>query len=318
LKRNIFLIFLLVILAGAAWWTWNRNQQKSTLNKLDLNFSVPDTASIDQIVISPQGKGYEKAILKRISGSEWRLNDKYKVAPTLMELLLTTIRNVEMKRPVDQNEAKMVLEEIKTKGKKVEIYVSGKLYKTYWVGADEHNFTGTYFKFEEGNPYVCHLRGFLGFLSPRYDVTENDWRDKLLFNSEPQSLESIEIQYTSSPVDNFKLVKLGKNMVLSGNLPFDTSAANSYAGLFKKWYVERHMAYLPQTFKDSILKTKPEWQIEVRDKKQDFSHLVVFYDVKDENRQLGHIPARQDWFTVQSINLLPLKIRKRDLLGFNP
>jgi hypothetical protein len=315
LKKNFLYLLLLLGLAGGAFWTWKRNQQKSTLAKLDLNFSVPDTASIDQIVISPQEKDGEKAVLKRISPSKWKINEKYTVAPTLMELLLTTIRNVEMQRQVEKNEAKTAMEDIKKRGKKVEIFIAGELYKTYWVGDDAPGNTGTYFKFEEGEPYVCHLRGFLGFLSPRYNVSENDWRDKLLFFSAPKTLQSVEIQYSASPVDNFKIRIADQKIILDGSGPFDTLAANGFLGNFKKLYVERHINTLPQRFKDSLLRTSPEWSLEVVDSDKEFSRKVDLYEVKDPDRQLGHIPATEDWFTVQNRVLFPIKIKKRDLLG---
>lgn len=315
LKKNILYLLVLLLLGGGAFWTWNRNRQKSTLAKLDLNFSVPDTASIDRIVITPVEKGGEKASLTRISPSQWKINDKYFVAPTLMELLLTTIRNVEMQRHVEPNEAKTVNEDILKRGKKVEIFVNGELYKTYWVGDDSPGNTGTYLRFEEGDPYVCHLRGFLGFLSPRYNVSENDWRDKLLFFSSPQTLQSVEIQYPASPVDNFKISVAGKNMVLEAAGPFDTLSANGFLGNFKKMYVERHINTIPRRFRDSLLRTSPEWTLEVVDSDKAFSHRVDLYEVKDPDRQLGHIAASEDWFTIQNRVLYPVKLRKRDFLN---
>ena len=315
MKKNILYLLVLVFLAGAAYWTWKRNRQKSTLSKLDLNFSVPDTAAIDRIVITPVEKGNEKAVLTRISPSAWKINDRYTVAPVLMELLLSTIRNVEMQRHVETNEARTAVEDMSKRGKKVEIFIGGELYKSYWVGDDAPGNTGTYMKFDEGDPYVCHLRGFLGFLSPRYNVYENDWRDKLLFFSSPQTLRSVEIQHPASPTDNFKISIAGKNMVLEGSGPFDSLAANGFLGTFKKFYVEKHLNTIPQRFRDSLLRIQPDWSLEVLDSDPAYSHRVDLYEVNDRDRQLGHIPATEDWFTVQNRVLYPVKIRKRDLLG---
>jgi len=313
---NKTLLYLLIafVLGGAAYWTLNRNQQKSTIDKLDLNFAIPDTASISKIVISGSGSNNE---LERKAEGFWLINKKYKVAPYLMALLLTTIRNVEMQRPLDKNEAQTVVEDFKTRYKKVEIFIRGELYKTYLVGDDSQGNLGTYFKFEEGDPYVCHLRGFTGFLSPRYNVIENDWRDKILFSSSPQTLQSVELKYFASPVDDFKISFKGKYFSLDGATRFDTSAAAGFLLGFKKIYLERYLRDFDKRTNDSLLSKTPDWSINLVDIDPEKSHLVNFYPSGEDERSIGYMPDTKEWITIQDPGLRPVKIRRRDLISKN-
>ena len=314
MNKTLLYLIIALVLGGAALWTFNRNQHNSTINKLDLNFAVPDTASISKIIISGSGNSNE---MERKAEGFWLMNKKYKVAPYLMALLLTTIRNVEMQRPLGKNEAQTVIEDLKVRYKKVDIFVKGELYKTYLVGDDAQGNLGTYFKFEEGDPYVCHLRGFTGFLSPRYNVIENEWRNKILFQSSPQTLQSVEIKYFASPVDNFKISFEGKYFSIEGASRFDTSAAAGFILAFKKIYLERYLLGFDKRTNDSLLKKMPEWSINLVDIDPEKSHLVNFYPSGEDDRSIGYLPDTKEWITVQDPGLLPVKVRRRDLMSKN-
>ena len=315
MNRNLLFLLVAIVLGSAAWWTVKQNQKKNTLDKLDLNFAIPDTASITRIAITRENG--TKIDLERKKEGYWEMNSKYRVAPNLMDLLLTTIRNVEMQRPVAKNEAETVNESFKTRFKKVEISVDNTIYKTYLVGDDAPGNLGTYFKFEEGDPYVCHLRGFTGFLSPRYNIMEHEWRDKTLFSSSPQTLQSVEIKYFKSPTDNFKFTLSGNNLNLEGVQKYDTTAAIRFLLGFKKLYLERYLKTFDKRTRDSLLKVTPEWSIDLVDIDKSKSHVVNFYPTNDEDRSMAYLPQTQEWISVQNPGLRPIKIRKFDLLSKN-
>lgn len=312
MKKNLLYLVLVIGLGAGAWFTYNRNQRRSTIDKLDLNFAVPDTASISKIKIS--GTYNKPVTLERQAGGPWKFNEKYEVAPVLMGLLLTTIHNVEMMRPLVGPEAKTVLRDIKERYRKVEIFVRGELYKTYWVGDDAPENIGTYMKLEGGDPYVCHLRGHNGFLTPRFNVTESGWRHKLLFSSTPQSLQSIEVKHTYKPAADFKIQFQGKRFGIDGANRIDTQATVAYMLRFKKIYLERFYETTDQHFQDSILKTKPEWTLELVDIDKAKSHLLHFYTTKNEDRTMVWMPRIQEFITIQNQNVSLMKMERQQLV----
>jgi hypothetical protein len=311
--NKTLLYFLLAIgLSFGAWWTFQRNQHKSTIEKLDLNFSVPDTASISKIIITQ--KPGETAIFERTTSSYWKLNGKYNAAPQLMELLLSTIRNVEMQRPLPEAEKQTVEEALKTRNRKVEIFVKGELYKTYFVGDDAPNNKGTYFKLENGDPYVCFLRGFNGFLTPRYHIQEHHWRDRLLISSTPQTLQSVAVSYSASPVENFKISFSGKYFHLDGAEKMDTNAAADYLLRFKRVYIEQYLKQMEPRRKDSLIRTTPEWTLSLVDIDPEKTITINFYPTQDLDRTIAYLPKTQEMIAIQNRNLEPLKVKKYQLV----
>ena len=256
MKKNLLLLTFALALGAAAWWTFQRNSQRSTIEKLDLNFAIPDTASINKIVIT--SSFVSQVTMERQASGPWKMNTHFEVSPPLMELLLATLRNVEMKRPVEGEEKKAVNKAMKNRYRKVEVYVKGELYKTLLVGDDAHQNLGTYIKLSGGDPYVCHLRGFNGFLTPRFDVRISEWRHKLLFSSTPQTHQSIEVKYPRDRGSDFKIKFEGKKFAIVGAARLDTQATVTYLFRFKKVYLERFMPQMAPKTKDSLLSLTPE------------------------------------------------------------
>jgi hypothetical protein len=274
---------------------------------------VADTASISKVVVTQFPFPGKPVTLDRKAGY-WKINNLHKASPVLMDVLLTTIRNVEMQRPLAPNEAKTVNDAMKTRYRKVEIFVKRELYKTYLIGDDAPENKGTYFKLENGDPYVCYLRGFNGFLTPRYNVTMNDWRDRLLISSTPQTIQSVEVRYTMSPADNFKVGFSGKYFHMDGALQFDTVATAEFLLQFKKIYAERYLNGLPQKSKDSLLASPYEWSLDLVDIDKEKSYLLNLYPTSDPDRSMAFLPKTNEWITIQNRNLTPIKIRRRDLM----
>lgn len=277
-----------------------------------MNFSVPDTASISKIVITENPGGPN--VFERTPGLYWRLNQKYNVAPQLMDLLLTTIRNVEIRRPVGNAEKKTVMEFLEKRSKKVDIFVNGELYKTYWIGDDAPENKGTYFKMEGGEPYVCFLRGSHGFLTPRYHVEEHKWRDHLLFSSTPETLQSVEIQYPASPQDNFKISFQGKHFQWEGPGKMDTTAAAEYLLRYKRVYLEHYVKEFGPQFEDSLLKTNHLCTIDLVDIDKSKSHLVKVFPSDNPDRHLAWLEHSKELISIQTRNLAPLLRRRFELM----
>jgi hypothetical protein len=312
MKKNLVYLVVVLALGIGAWFTWQKNNRRSTLDKLDLNFAVPDTASITKVVISQEKN--QVHTLERKEGY-WMLNNKFKVAPILMDVLLSTIRNVEMMRPLAANEQQTVLRDMQSRYRKVDIYVNGEVYKSYTLGDDAPGNHGTYMMLEGGSPYVCQIRGFKGFLTPRYNVSEQDWRDRLLFSSSPQTIQSVEVKYRRSPVDNYKVGFSGKHFFLEGATRFDTLATAELLLKFKQVYIERFITDFTQSEKDSLLKVGHEWSLELVDIDKAKSHLLNLYMTNDADRSLAYLPKTNEWVTIQNRNLTPVMMRRSQLLG---
>ena len=312
MNKSLFLFLLILALAAGAWFSWKKAGRKSTLEKLDLNFSVSDTSSVDRILIEPVFG--QKADLIRMKEGGWKVNDKFKVAPVLMDVLLSTIRNIEMLRPLAKSEAITALEGMEKRGRKVSVFVNGNLYKVYQLGDDAPGNKGTYIKLEDGDSYVAYLRGFNGFLSPRYDVDENEWRDRLLFDWKPGQIESVKINYKRMPSESISLSVVSQKILLEGAGIFDTVAAAGLLSSFQKIYVERYLPTFPVKTADSLLSAGSEWSLELNVTESSSPEKIEFFITSDPDRSLAYIPQTKEWLTIQNRLLFPIMQRKSALL----
>ena len=118
MKRNLIYFIILIALVVGAYFLVIRKPW-GTLNVDETAFAVDDTASIGKIFIADmQGK---KVILER-QKNFWIVNGKFPVRNDYMEMLLSTIKRVTINYPVPQTAMNMVVKEMASHNKKVEIY----------------------------------------------------------------------------------------------------------------------------------------------------------------------------------------------------
>ena len=159
------------------------------------NFSISEIEKIDKIFLSDR-KGNNITLQK--DSNRWTVNNKYNVRDDAISTLLSTIKKISIQRPVPKTGYNNVIKQLATTGVKVEIYYNKKM-KTYTVGGSTSNHLGTYMLMDNSeNPYIVHIAGFNGFLSPRYGIQGyeldiNNWRDNTVFKIETEIINEISL-----------------------------------------------------------------------------------------------------------------------------
>lgn len=189
MRKNFFLLMLVAILSLVAWWLVS-SKKSGTLGKDMREFAVEDTGSIVKIFMAD--KSGKSVLLERSENGDWNYNGKGLARPDGIKTLLTTIHDVRVKSPVGKNAYNNIIKSLATTGVKVEIFNRDGLVKTYYVGGPDMEHTGTYMYIEGADePYVIHIPGFEGYLTPRYFLREQDWSVKNIFRLQPSALESL-------------------------------------------------------------------------------------------------------------------------------
>ena len=158
-------------------------------------FSVSEIEKIDKIFLSDR-KGNNITLQK--DSNRWTVNNKYNVRNDAISTLLSTIQKISIQRPVPKTGYNNVIKQLATTGVKVEIYYNKKM-KTYTVGGSTSNHLGTYMLMDNSeNPYIVHIAGFNGFLTPRYGIQGyeldiNNWRDNTVFKIETEIINEISL-----------------------------------------------------------------------------------------------------------------------------
>ena len=237
-------LFLLIVISSI--YLIN-NENRKIKKEAEKKFSIENINEIDKVFLSDR-KG-NNIVLKKDEDS-WFINERFKVRKDAINTLLTTINEVEVQRPVSNTAYNNVIKQLATTGVKVEIYYKNNI-KTYTVGGSTSDHLGTYMLMEDGeNPYVVHIPGFNGFLSPRYGIQGyeldiNNWRDNTVFEINSENIKEISLYNYDNQNKSFRITN--KPLKL---LNIDSIATNynidkilEYFNLFSKIECERYKGF---------------------------------------------------------------------------
>lgn len=263
MKRLVIGLVLLVILSVVGYVMYV-NQGSSTLRKELSDFAFADTAGIERIVMTDQeGRRVE---LRRAAQGKWTVNNSHTARPDAVQMLLTTIKKLSVKTPVSQAAVQTTLKTIIANHSLVEIYTSGSdPVKTYYVGGPDRDHTGTMMMMKGSNrPFIVHIEGFHGFLTPRYFTNELEWRSREVFELDPAQILSISMKYPPKPQENWRIGRMadGGISVMRGAAferpaAIDTLALNTYLANYKMVHYESYEVAKEQPFIDSVLASTP-------------------------------------------------------------
>lgn len=241
-KSTIIILVILISLTGLSIYIYKNKNKTSTIDKEASDFKYKDTASIDKIFLADKNG---KQILVEKTNEGWIVNKKYRARPDVIDLLLYTIRSVEVKSPVSKSARTSVIKIMAAKSTKVEIYSKNEKVKQYYVGHPTQDNTGTYMlltnpetdeNYEE--PFITHIPGFEGFLSSRYLTNDIDWRDRLVINYRPPQIKEIKLELFEVPdssfvIDLFSMQRFGLKTLKGNFIPFEEDKMKQYIAYFQ-------------------------------------------------------------------------------------
>ena len=332
MKNKYLYIILIILLAITSYYVVNNSN--TTIKGAYSNFAVEDTASITKIYIVD--KTGENVTLERKKGY-WEVNKKYRTRKDAIEMLLKTIKDVEVKAPVSKAAMETQIKHLAVKSAKVEIYTGGnKPSKTYYVGGATDDNQGTYMLIENSTkPYIVHVPGFFGYLSTRYFTEERLWRRSWIFKSSYDKIASVSVNYPKDETKSFTAINLGNNKFeLYRNIDqekitnFDTLQVKLFIGNFMSIGYEAPILDMKPEKMDSLVHVAPEktftvklvdntertlmlYLIDVEEGRADsFGNLIDY----DPDRMYGYYDDFKELVTVQTLSLNPVTKEINDFL----
>ncbi len=216
MKKKILVYTIVLVLAGITAFILIKKNTKSTLNAESAQFDYQDTAKITKIVIHEKSGAI--ADLEKNENGVWTINGKYPAKKKNVELLLYTLKQVQVKYPASQKSIPTVIATIATIGKKVEYYVGSEKVKVWYLGGTSPDQRGTYMVLgdnetdeKEEQPYANYIPGFEGFLDSRFFTDFNDWKSHEVMNTTPPLISNIIVEHSGMPDSSFIINVHGVN-----------------------------------------------------------------------------------------------------------
>ncbi len=266
-KKIVYGFIVLLILLMAVYFMFSPSMRHSS-KQLD-DFALKDTSKISKIFMAD--KQGQSVLLER-TPEQWTVNKKYKANFQPLQTLLETIASISVKTPVSKEKYETIIRQLAGKSVKVEIYTNSKTTpdKVYYVGHGNQDHTGSYMLMEESDvPFLVHIEGFRGYLTPRYFTDEKKWRSTALFVYDKNDIRSITLQSHHNPEESFRIsladgtydVKDFQN----NTLYFDTAKTLLYAARYKKVYFEYFISDTAKHLIDSVKFSPKEYTYAVED-----------------------------------------------------
>lgn len=313
MKRWIIALIVLVLVAGAAYYLYDSSRNSLNAPKWR-EFAVEDTAAITKVFLADKA-GNKVLVERQLGKSLWRVNGKYDARPDVTKYLLETIKTVSVKTPVPKPAQQNVMRKLAAGGIKVEIYTkdSGdEPEKVYYVGGETSDQMGTFMMLEGSPiPFITEIKGFFGYLTPRYSPKEIDWRDIIFFRLKPDAIAKVEIQYPPKPEEGFVIDNTAKQPTVSRLINEDMVPnpdmvkLQKYLGGFTVTPYESVAFNLKPEKVDSILKTSPFAIFNLKEKAGKTHTMKCFY-IKRHMEELDEngkpLPVNTDKFHIQYNN----------------
>lgn len=292
-KRNRILIIIAVVVAVAAAVIAYVLSRPTFVQ----DYHIEDTSSITKIFLAD--KEDNEVTLTREADSSWTVNGEYAANQPLVDLLLETLNTMRIRQQVNKNAVPNAIKDIAAHGIKVEIYQNEpfinwfggrlklftreKLTTTYYVGRETQDHLASFmYRKGDGVPYIIHIPGFRGFLTPRFVTDPLKWRSHLIVDLNVHDLQRIELEIPEQQEESFAIVRDGDGFAMEMLQShqrvngFDTARVAQMLSSFTWLNFDEFASIVPNTFADSCVQGQPRAILRITDTKGNQSEVKTY------------------------------------------
>ena len=173
-KTTIYIVSIVVLLGLNLLLFFNESNKGNSFD--DQLFSVADTTAIKSVSILKEAG----EILLEREGSGWRLNNKYRADVNFQQVLSTILSRVRVQREVGKLEGDGTIKvEMEGESLVVDFKVGSLGTKTFFI--------------KDGVGYQVEVPGYRENVGNIFELTEDQWRSRLVFNGSWRTIQSLEL-----------------------------------------------------------------------------------------------------------------------------
>jgi hypothetical protein len=290
-KKNIVLlsVWLGLVLLTILAYSYNPYERKSTSFEKDL-FAVENAnQTISRIELN--GQGFENTLEK--SGNLWSVNQEYLLDASMQQVFFKLLEQISIQRPIVGENSAKIKQNVLDSGVQVNIYGNEGLVNSYTVGGDFQAMKSYFVKGED--VYSVQLPGYQSYVAGIFEVPENDWRDRVVFDGIWQDMVSLKINRPNKETVEFKYED---RLLRIQNQQADTAEVMNFVERFNYFFVDQ---FLPE---DHIALQKKEsfdkaGTIEIEGLDKDKSLKLELFRNPEFNAYLVHIDGKE-WAAIRN------------------
>ena len=282
-KRNLIIIGITAVLAVTALVVALRLSRSSTLEQ---DFHIEDTSTVTKLFLAD--KLDHQVTLVRTGDSAWLVDGKLPASQPMVDMLLETLNTMRIRQQVNKSAAPNIVKDIAAHAIKVEVYQKvpfinwfggrlqlffrEKLTATYFVGRETQDMMASYiYRQGDNTPYVIHIPGFRGFLTPRFVTDPLKWRSHLIVDLNVRAIERVELEIPENEAESFAIVRDGDGFAMEMKESrqrvdgFDTARVAQMLSSFTWLNFDEFAKIVPNSFADSCVSGTPRTILRITD-----------------------------------------------------
>ena len=277
-KRNIRLFVLLVMLTALASAVYIFQQDGNRIIVDPTLFKVEDLTKIDGVVLESQ-KGKVKL---HYESTGWKVNDRFDADRQLITVLFATLEQAQPKRPVAIGLGDSVNAHLDSAGILVSLFEGTVLRKKFQAGGDGKKKEAWFRLNKNSEAYVMTIPGYRVYVSQIFDLDENGWRDKRIFDFSWRNFKSLSATFPADLAADFEISMKGAFFSISDMENSDTAKVNTYLDDLSLLRADQIISAGFSERCDSLAGTLPVNSIEIKDIANRTYRLDLFQPIKGE------------------------------------
>jgi hypothetical protein len=211
----------------------------------------------------------------------------------MQQVFFKLLEQVSIQRPIVGENSAKIKQNVLDSGVQVNIYGNENLLNSYTVGGDFQAMRSYFVKGEE--VYLIQLPGYQSYVAGIFEVPENDWRDRVVFDGIWQDMVSLKINRPNKETVEFKY---DDRLMRIQNQQADTAEVMNFVERFNYFFVDQ---FLPE---DHIALQKKEsfdkaGTIEIAGLDKDKSLRLELFKNPEFNAYLVHINGKE-WAAIRN------------------
>ena len=223
-------------------------------------------------------------LLQRVADSTsdtmWTVDGLYPASQPMIDMLLETLHDMRIRQQVNKNAVPQVVKLLSARAIKVEVYQRKyfidwfggklklfpreKLAVTYFVGHETQDMMACHmFRQGDKEPYIIHIPGFRGYLTPRFVTDPMSWRSHTIVHWDIRQLQRVELDIPANPEESFAVERQGEGFafVLTQTnttvANFDTARVAQMLSCFANLNFDEFASRVPNSNMDTSFNAGP-------------------------------------------------------------
>ena len=292
MKKNIVLIFSILIIIFLGWFTYKLMNKSNVSDSELIAFNIDDVETIDKIKIKDL-QGFEIELIKE--NNEWKNSKGDCIQQENVNFILDAFKNIEFKGYLPENSKETQIKLMSVQHTKVDIFQNGEWSKTWFIGSASQDHYGQVMLLDSDEfgksdlPVIMKIKGLNGIIEPRFFADPRKWMCTKIFALPISEILDVNVKYIKEPIRSFRVHKEGAKLDVyqqnSKLAKVDTSMIFSYLNNFKKIHFEGPNYELSKKKVDSLKRTTPFVVLTLTETNKKKTTLKMFRIKTDEPQQ---------------------------------